>query len=417
MKSSFSTVYRWLREHSGLIALLVAGVLIRLLIAPFSLHVDPTYGGDLVILSSRASWFFFQPDAEKLQQLWYPPLFYISLGLFQSLFIEGAWSGSQSLFLESPHVFRLLTLLKLWYLFFDIGIVLVLWQLYRPGRKRFLLGLLWLFNPIIIYNAYFHGQFDVVPVFFLTLGLYFAKKEKVGQSAFWFGIAACYKTFPLILLLPAALILAKTWRKRLQLLLLGTLPYVALMLPFISKYQTAPQGYSNLFLKVSYTLGADSQVYIFITLFAALLWYIQQRKVHGYDALWRTSLAILLVYYQFSYFDLHYWAWIVPFAAIYWVERPGEATPFYLAIGLGLLVLSVPAPLGRFLAPVSPRFFLRLPSLLEVLNPYLPMTFILNVVRSLLAGTAFYLAYRLLRDAPVSRSDMLVVTSKPAITS
>ena len=56
-----------------------------------------------------------------------------------------------------------------------------------------------------------------------------------------------------------------------------------------------------------------------------------------------------------------------------------------------------------FLAPISPRFFLRLPSLMELLNPYLPMLFIVNVVRSLLAGTCFYLAYKLLRDMPASR--------------
>jgi hypothetical protein len=53
-------------------------------------------------------------------------------------------------------------------------------------------------------------------------------------------------------------------------------------------------------------------------------------------------------------------------------------------------------PLVRFLAPISPRFFLRLPSRLEALNPYLPMLFIVNVVRSLLA-------WKLLRDMPASR--------------
>jgi len=44
-----------------------------------------------------------------------------------------------------------------------------------------------------------------------------------------------------------------------------------------------------------------------------------------------------------------------------------------------------------------------LPSLLEALSPYLPMLFIVNVARSLLAGTCFYLAWRLLRDIPASR--------------
>jgi hypothetical protein len=85
------------------------------------------------------------------------------------------------------------------------------------------------------------------------------------------------------------------------------------------------------------------------------------------------------------------------------VEQPTEAKPFYLIIGLCLLVLLAPIPLGRFLAPISPRFFLRLPSLMEALNPYLPMLFIVNAVRSLLAGTCFYMAWRLVRDMPAAR--------------
>jgi hypothetical protein len=69
---------------------------------------------------------------------------------------------------------------------------------------------------------------------------------------------------------------------------------------------------------------------------------------------------------------------------------------------------------ARFLAPISPRFFLRLPSLLEALNLYLPMLFIVNVVRSLLAGTCFYLAWKLLRDMPASRGEALRATLEPA---
>jgi len=208
-------------------------------------------------------------------------------------------------------------------------------------------------------------------------------------------------------LFPAAVILARDWCERFKLLLIGTTPYVLLSVLFLRYYQAGIGDYSNYYFKVGYDLGFGAQVYIFFIFYAALLWYLHHRKAHTFEDFWRACFAILLVYYQFSYFDLHYWAWIVPFAAIYWVEYPQQAKPFYLVIGLCLLVLLTPTPLGRFLAPISPRFFLRLPSLLEVLNSYLPMLFIVNVVRSLMAGTCFYLAWRLLRDMPASRSDML----------
>ncbi len=86
------------------------------------------------------------------------------------------------------------------------------------------------------------------------------------------------------------------------------------------------------------------------------------------------------------------------------------------SLDLFLLVLLAPTPLARFLAPISPRFFLRLPSLMEALNPYLPMLFITNVVRSLLAGTCFYLAWKLMRGMPAARPEMAIPTYDPEIS-
>jgi hypothetical protein len=241
----------------------------------------------------------------------------------------------------------------------------------------------------------------------VALSLFCAKKEKPLWAAFWLGIGACYKNFPFAFLLPLALILDKTWRGRLKLILAGTIPYILLLLPNIQSYTKVGVFFERNLFRPGYDLGGGAQVYFFFIFYAGLLWYLYHRRVNTFEDLWRACLAILLVYYQFSYFDMHYWVWIAPFAAIYWVEHPKEAKPFYLVIGLCLLMLLAPTPLARFLAPISPRFFLRLPTLLEALTPYLPMLFIVNVVRSLLAGTCFYLAWRLLRAMPASRNDAL----------
>jgi hypothetical protein len=261
----------------------------------------------------------------------------------------------------------------------------------------------WLLNPIIVYDAYFHGQFDVIPIFFTVLAIFLAGQERLTLAVFFIGIAACFKNYAFLFLLPAIIILSQSWRKRIVLFLIGTIPYLLFLLPYLTQYSRNVSGYGDWFFKVGYDVGFGGQVYVFLAFYATLLWYLYQRNAHTFEDLWRACFIILLLYYQFSYFDLHYWAWIIPFAAIYWVEHSAEAKPFYLVIGLCLLVLLAPAPLGRFLAPISPRFFLRLPSLLEALSPYLPMLFILNVVRSLLAGTCFYLAWRVLREMPAAR--------------
>ena len=247
-----------------------------------------------------------------------------------------------------------------------------------------------------------HGQFDLIPVLFLVLSLYLVKRLKPRWAALSLGIGACYKVYPLFFVLPLVIIFAETWRERLVLFLLGIGPYLLSMVPFLERYPAIGSHFPNWYFKASYDLGFGAQVYSFLIFYAILIWYLHHCQARTFEELWRACFAILLVYYQFSYFDLHYWAWVVPFAAIYWVEHPQKAKPFYLVIGLCLLVLLAPAPLARFLAPISPRFFLRLPSMMELLNPYLPMLFIVNVVRSLLAGTCFYLAWKLLRDLPAS---------------
>lgn len=400
------------------VAVVLLGLLVRLLFMPFSMHVDPRFGGDLLAINEEAFSFLHNPQSATTA---YPPLAMYTIGLYQ--YIWHLPLSIQSLLSEpkiniTPNIFYILFSTKTLYLLFDL-MTLFLWlRFYRddPSKRR-LAGLFWLFNPLVIYDAYIHGQYDLIPIFFVVLSLYFAKEHKPGWAAFSLGIGGCYKDFPLFFLLPLVIISTKSWRERLMLFLLGTLPYILLKLPFLGQYSARYSDFSSWFSITSYDLGPGSQIYVFFIFYAILLWLLYQRNAHTFGDFWRSCFAILLVYYQFSYFDLHYWVWIIPFAAIYFVEHPAEARPFYIVIGLSLLVLLSPAPLARFFAPISPRFFLRLPSLMEALNPYLPMLFIINVVRSLLAGTCFYLAWRLVRGMPAASSEAALPSPGPEIST
>ena len=396
-----------LRTHlttNRFISLLLLAIILRLLLMPFAMHTDSRFGGDIIQFNWMASSF----NINSAERIWYPLLLYLSISFLQKVlpnsipfFSSMPINGfeNQILLISDPRIFRTLTIIKTIYLIFDLGIAFLLWKISRDKAGK-VISLIWLFSPIIIYNAYFHGQFDLVPIFFIVLGLYFARQDQPYWAVFWIGIAACYKNFAFLLLLPAVFILAKTWRMRFILLVISIIPYIVLMLPFLDRYSPSLKNYPNWFFKGGYDLGFGSQVYFFFVIYAALLWYLYYRNFDTFESLWRSCFAVLLVYYQFSYFDLHYWAWVVPFAIIYWVAYPKKATPFYVVISLCLLVLLIPTPLGRFLAPISPTFFLRLPSPLEALNPFLPMLFIINVVRSLLAGTCLYFAWTLVHEIP-----------------
>jgi hypothetical protein len=382
------------------------GLLLRLVLMPFSLHVDPRFGGDLLAINWAAFSFIHNPNYGMPP---YPPLAMVTIGLIQSLWLtsglpQSLSSATQTIF--SPAIFHILFSSKTLYLLFDLMTLLLWLRIFADDpHKRRLAWMFWIFNPLVIYDAYVHGQFDLLPVFFLVLSLLFIKEGKPGWAAFWLGIGGCFKYFPLFFLLPLVIIKGKSWREKIILLLLGTIPYVLSMTPFSRQYNTNIGNFPDWFFKAGYDLGFGSQVYFFFMIYAIMLWALYLHQAHTFEDFWRVCFAILLVYYQFSYFDLHYWVWSVPFAILYLVEYPKEARPFYAVIGLFLLVLLAPAPLARFLAPISPRFFLRLPSLMEVLNPYLPMLLILNVVRSLLAGTCFFLAYKLIRGMPAIRNN------------
>jgi Gpi18-like mannosyltransferase len=312
-------------------------------------------------------------------------------------------AGSEARFdwIASHFVFRNLFVLKIWYLIPDIAIALLIWRMLQYDLTRAKLGLLvWMFNPLVLYTAYFHGQFDLIPILFVVLGVFCAQKKKSVWAAFWIGIGACYKNFPFVFLIPLALILAQTLQDRLKLILVGVLPYLVFYMPSLKSYAGIGAHFSDNFFRAGYDLGFGNQVYFFFLVYVILLWILYLNQATTFEDFWRTCFSILLVYYQFSYFDLHYWIWIVPFALIYLVEQPREAAHFYAVIGLFLFLLLAPTPFIRFFAPISPHFFLRIPSLMEAVNMYLPMLFIDNVVRSFLAGTCFYLAYKLMREMP-----------------
>jgi hypothetical protein len=337
----------------------------------------------------------------------YPPLTYLTLsawlGIVGSLMrtpnlsIFGA--AAQFEWFSSPHVFRNLFLFKLFYLLPDLGSAVALWFMLRrePGQARQAL-LAWVFNPLVIYTAYIHGQADLFPVFFVWLGLLAAWKKRPGWAAFWIGISGCYKYYALFFLPPLAILLGRTGWQRVKLLLMGGVPFVLLSALFAGSYPRLDQFLVSRRFVLGYDLGFGAQVYVFFALYGFLLWHLHRRGSGTFRDLWRVCFAILLIYFQVSHFDVHYWTWAVPFAILLWLERPVEARPFLWSIGVGLLFLTIPLALARFLAPLSPSFFLRLPSPMEVLSPYLPMQLIVNGVRSLLAGTCLYLAWRLLRD-------------------
>jgi hypothetical protein len=75
---------------------------------------------------------------------------------------------------------RILNFLSYFLIFF------FLWQIPKDLDKKFLLFVLFAFNPLFV-GSIFYGYNDIVMFLFLVISLYFLKKEKVLFSSFFFS--------------------------------------------------------------------------------------------------------------------------------------------------------------------------------------------------------------------------------------
>jgi hypothetical protein len=65
--------------------------------------------------------------------------------------------------------------LKLINLFFDLGVVYLIFLI---SRKKSRIALFYAFNLVNILIFYFHGQFDIIPIFFILLSISFFEQKK-----------------------------------------------------------------------------------------------------------------------------------------------------------------------------------------------------------------------------------------------
>ena len=223
---------------------LLAGLVLRLLLIPISLHPDfraVNLAGYLIAQKGQTFSFYDylsrQPRTDRWVQLYgdnlfiYPPLAYITHAVFNKALF---WAYPQTAFftllndigqLRQDLGFPLLMyLLKLPYLLAD-GICLLILSRLLPVKNKLIGQLVWLFNPVTIYSAYLMGQFDIFIALFLLLTLYFSPKNPI-LSAVSLGLSAAFKPFVLVLapLLPG---------NSVKNLLISGLTYFATLLPYL----------------------------------------------------------------------------------------------------------------------------------------------------------------------------------------
>ena len=220
--------------------ILVIGILIRLFLAFSTFHPDLQvfyYAGEVIAKGNILNFYDYLrnlPPGDPILTIYptnlfiYPPLFYFFFGpvshLLSSPFsynILHNFIFGLSMVLGNLQLNLFLLAIKLPYLAFDLGIAFLLFRLFEKPKNKLLAFTLWIFNPINLYATYMMGQFDVIPTFLTVLALFLAvKKEKYFYSALFLWLGASFKIFPVLLLVPLALV-RKKWIERLIIIAIG----------------------------------------------------------------------------------------------------------------------------------------------------------------------------------------------------
>ena len=194
---------------SGLASIWAAGLLIRLLLMPFTMHTDvyqiysrthmAAYHGEWFVWSS-------QIVIQMVLNVW---VLLIRPLLPNS---EPIWSHSAAVlgtgpipvpediarFFAYPYVARALFLMKLPYLIADLATGYILTRLVTPERRRRVLAL-WLLNPLVIFGSAIFARHDSMSVFLVVLSVLMATRGRRYLGNGLLGLGAAARFFPAFL--------------------------------------------------------------------------------------------------------------------------------------------------------------------------------------------------------------------------
>lgn len=396
---------------------LLGGLILRLVLMPITFHPDLwavsfaeylfSFKGVFNIYNYLAS----LPATSAINQNYgtnfftYPPLAYYTFGVFglilKPFFDHNFFNGlAQNLpnILSDSRLYWHLFLTKLPYLFFDFGVFWMLMRLFVEERKKVLVAILWLFNPLALYTSYMIGQFDIIPVFFTILSLYLVKKNRLYWAAFSLGIGGAYKMFPLLFVPFLAIFSGKEIKEKVKLLFLGLLPYIFSILPFINSVSFrqnvlfSNQSQKMLFAKIPVS-GAE---YLsgFVGLYVFLLCLALVKRLD----LWEWSLMVMLLFFSVTHYHPQWFLWISPFFILLWVNYPRlQILPIILFIcWLLITILFEPSLSVSLFAPLSKSLVAMIP-LSQTLNRFYDIFQFKSLVRSVFAGVSLFISVLLFK--------------------
>jgi len=388
-------------------AILLIGLILRILLASITFHPDvrSTALASGAVLQTKNFDFYGQSkcvapnetlDDLPLSYLISLPVHFIERPLVNSQ-TEYAFLNHQNTLYGNPSLWLYLLYTKLPLIIFDLSVGVLLFFITKSKRVL----IFWLFNPFTLWATIAIGQFDIYPTFFAVLSFLLLQKGRLNWAALALGIGGAIKSGP-FLLLPFLLGTAKSWKERLLVLGLASVPYLLTVTPYLwspsfrQDALFAPQLSKILFTSLPISGGAALLIVPTVLVFI-YIYYLSKRR--DLDDFLNFAIITLLMILSLTHFHLQWFLWVIPFLLIKFrgTREPGIILSLIgIKISLiGMLLLFDSSLSIKLFSPIIPSLD-PMVGFAESLGPE-RVTFFRNIFASLFAGSNFYLIWKILK--------------------
>ncbi|CAN5335960.1 hypothetical protein BH23ACT9_BH23ACT9_36520 [soil metagenome] len=376
------------------------GLVVRLLIAPFTVSADmlavywrshliaydgTVFGDYLVNMGAHythaVSLRVLDPLLPSPDVLWTDPWW---------------WSDSavlapqvQRAFVDTDGIFGTLLVLKLPYLAFDLlaGVLIVALVAGAAPRLTTRAWAFWMLSPIGLYATYAFGRYEMFAVALVVAALLACEREHPWWGAVLLGVAITMRGYPIVLLPVFGLIVVREPLKRVLWAALCLLP-LGLVLWTNTLWADTLGEFARLrdfdtgstFLAYTVPVDGPGPIYVF-GLFAVGLYAVLIGRAYGWWGRGPVPLADLWLWlavfhgglFALTTFSAHYFAWFTPFVALALARRPQwrGTLGVHLLQALGVLALADllggPGTTWGLFQPLQPDVVDAVPNLREIL--------------------------------------------------
>lgn len=186
--------------------------------------------------------------------------------------------------------------------------------------------LIFLSSPLIFSSMFIMTQYDIIPIFFILLGIYYYIKKEYKKFTLFFAIAIPLKLFALFVFIPLVLLIEKKILKSIAYLISGFSlllfsKFIAMLMPYYKESTTAFNSdmigrlLNNTTIKIN--LGVAS---LFITVYIAICIFCYIKEIKSKEELYKYSMYVPFITYNFLFLLVNchpYWLlYTTPFFAI-----------------------------------------------------------------------------------------------------